>query len=377
MTKRFLTSLTFLLLFSSILFAGPKLPPDYGSFIGKRIFESPLNEWLEKNEYTNALEEFQSDGPLLFLKHYEKGYQLLFDINMTLNNISFYATGGRYKGYQGLLPFNLRFGMNRDSLYRVIDLRLEESEDNPYILSRVIKKNKMELIFNSKGLVQVNLLLNDTIAKANDKGYVRLVSNGKIVSGDCDSISGVMSWDNGKATYDGEWKNNLPHGKGYFKDQYDNWYKGEFKYGYFWGKGQLQVNKMYNYNGEFLLSRRHGKGNCQFYNPKGENYDGQWRMDLMSGLGKYSKGPKFYYYGNMANNYFNGQGRIVTIEGWLEGNFSNGLPDGFIKQYINEDNLLIEGNWVKGKKEGKFKLTDANKKLSYKQFKNDIEIIDK
>lgn len=357
------------------LFANPK-NPNFSSFIGKRIFENPLYEWLDKNDYTTAVEEFQSDGPILFLKHYQKGYQMLFDVNMTLNSISFYARGDRYEAYRGPLPLNLKFGMNRDSLYRIIDLRLEESEDNPFVLSRSIDRNKLELLFNSKGLIQVNLMLNDTIGRANDKGFVRLVSNGKILSGDCDSLTGSMSWDDGKAIYEGEWKNNLPHGKGYFKDQYNNWYRGDFKYGYFWGKGELHVTNMYHYTGEILLSRRHGKGTCQFINPKGESYDGQWREDLMAGLGKYSKGPKFYYYGNMANNYFNGQGRIVTVEGWLEGNFKDGLPNGYIKQYIKSENLLVEGNWVKGKKEGKFKLTDANKKLSYKMFKNDIEIIE-
>jgi len=350
---------------------------DYSTFIGKRIFANPLNEWLEKNDYQGATEEFQSDGPILFLKHYKKGYSLLFDINMSLTSMSFFAQGGRFDRYKGQLPFNLRFGMNRDSLYRVIDLRLEETDDNPFILTRKYNKHKLELLFNSKGLNQVNVLNNDSLSFANDVNFVRLLSNGTIISGDCDSSLGVMRWNDGKATYEGQWENNLPHGNGYFKDQNNNVYNGQFKYGYFWGQGILKISGAYTYNGEFLLSRRHGNGKCEFTKPKGESYEGQWKADDMEGLGKYSKGKAFYYYGNLVENQFNGNGKMVTSEGWMEGIFKDSMPNGVMKQFIKKENMYIEGMWTMGKRQGKFKVTDEMKKVTYKLFQDDIELIDR
>jgi len=267
--------------------------------------------------------------------------------------------------------------MNRDSLYQIIDLRLNEVENNPYILTRIHNGHKIELVFSSKGLKVVNILAADSLPKANDIGFVRLVSNGKIESGDCDSLIGKMSWSDGLGTYEGEWENNLPHGKGYFKDQNNNWYKGEFKYGYLWGKGQMLVNGYYLYEGEFVMSRRQGTGNCKFYSPKNESYEGQWREDNMDGMGKYSKGPKHYYYGNLVKNKFSGTGKLTTPEGWMEGNFTDGLPNGYIKQYLSKDDAYIEGNWVRGKREGKFQVTNSTKQISFKTFSNDVELIDR
>ena len=125
------------------------------------------------------------------------------------------------------------------------------------------------------------------------------------------------------------------------------------------------------------MSRRDGTGSCAFFIPKNESYEGQWKEDRMYGLGKYSKGAKHYYYGNMVDNNFNGNGKLTTPEGWMEGNFKGGLPHGFVKQYLIKNETYIEGNWTNGKREGKFKVTDENKKVSYKQFSNDIELIDR
>jgi hypothetical protein len=366
----------------SISFAKAYGPKDkdieLSNLIGKRIFQAPLIEWLEKNSYKTAIEEIRTDGPEFIIKHYEKGYLMKYDINMVLNTITLYKGGSSYKMYKGRLPLNLKFGMNRDSLYKVIDLRFEEVEDNPYVLTRSWNNNRLELYFSSKGLNQINILANDTLPTADDMGYVRLVPNGTIVSGDCDSISGKMTWDNETAMYEGEWKNSMPHGRGYFIDQNNNWYKGEFRYGYFWGKGQLSVADYYLYEGGFLMSRRHGTGNCKFRVPKGETYEGQWKEDQMNGLGKYSTNATVYYYGNMENDKFNGKGKLVTNEGWMEGTFKEGLPNGNIKQYIKLENTMIEGSWVDGKREGKFKLTNTEtKKETFKLFQNDIEIIDK
>jgi antitoxin component YwqK of YwqJK toxin-antitoxin module len=58
----------------------------------------------------------------------------------------------------------------------------------------------------------------------------------------------------------------------------------------------------------------------------------------------------------------------------MEGNFTDGIPNGLMKQYLKNDDTYIEGNWVNGKREGRFKVTNELKKVSYKNFVNDIEM---
>lgn len=378
--KKVNSLVTFLLL--SLAFAYAKGPRDrdvdYPVMIGKRIFQSPLSEWLEKNAFESSRQEVQNEGLTLSAKSYDKGYELVFDINMVLNAMTLNRKGGKYQSYTSRLPFDLKWGMNKDSLYRVIDLRLNEVDGNPFILDRLWHQHKLQLIFTSEGLNQIKLFAIDSLPAANDIGFVRLLSYGKIVSGDCDSVRGKMVWDNGAAEYEGAWKNNLPHGKGYFKDKNNNWYKGEFRYGYFWGKGTLSVAGFFNYTGDFVMSRRQGTGVCTFTAKKGENYEGRWKEDAMNGLGKYTINAQNHYYGNMENNNFNGNGKLVTKEGYLEGNFKNGIPHGYMKQYLKLDNTMIEGQWVNGKREGKFTLKSLEtKKITYKEFQGDIEIMEK
>lgn len=350
---------------------------ELSNLIGKRFFENTLNNWLEKNSYKTAVEVMRPEGPEILIKNYERGYSLTFDINMVLNSISLFSKGQSFSTFNGKLPLNLKFGMNRDSLYKIIDLRLDEVVNNPFVLKRTWNNQNLELIFNSKGLNQINITANTKLPEVDDLGFVRLVSSGKIVEGDCDSLIGKMSWDNESAIYEGEWKYGMPHGKGYFKDQNNNWYKGDFKYGFFWGKGQLSVAGLYQYEGEFVMSRRNGTGSCKFLAPYGEGYEGQWRQDKMNGLGKYWKSSKHYYYGNMENDKFNGKGKLATPEGWIEGTFKDGLPNGIMKQFVKQENTMIEGQWINGKREGKFKLTNTEtKKETIKTFKNDIEIVE-
>ena len=68
----------------SISFAKAYGPKDkdieLSNLIGKRIFQAPLIEWLEKNSYKTAVEEIRTDGPEFIIKHYEKGYLMKYDI---------------------------------------------------------------------------------------------------------------------------------------------------------------------------------------------------------------------------------------------------------------------------------------------------------
>lgn len=348
---------------------------EYLNLIGKRIYENPLDAWLERNNFKNCSEEFDESGPSINFKNHEKGYNLNFDINMILYSITLYDKGSRYSRFTGKLPNNFKFGMKKDSLLLHSKIKLEELDDNPFVLVHRFGHSKIEFYFGSSGLNQVYISPRDSMPMANDYNFVRLVANGNKISGDCDTLDGEMTWNEGAATYTGQWKNKMPHGKGKFKDKYNNTYEGNFKYGYFWGEGNMVVAGYYSYTGEFLISRRHGTGTCLFEKPKGEKYEGQWHSDKMHGLGKYIQSANYYYYGNLSNNQFNGKGKLTTTEGWIEGEFKNGIPNGFMVQYIKLKNLTIEGTWVNGKRNGKFKLTDTEtKKITYKNFENDIEI---
>ena len=201
---------------------------------------------------------------------------------------------------------------------------------------------------------------------------IRLLPDGEAKKGNVIDGRGVMVWGNGQAQYDGEWSYGLPHGSGQYIDSFGNSYFGEFKLGFFWGHGKLRSNfYQFEYEGDFLLSKRHGKGEMIYQN--GIRYTGDWFADLMQGHGVYSMGANYVYQGQMAENQFDGKGKLTTPEGIIEGNFRNGKPHGQCTQTSTVSGNVLKGKWINGKKEGEFDLTTplGERKVYYR---SDVEV---
>lgn len=142
------------------------------------------------------------------------------------------------------------------------------------------------------------------------------------VSGDCENGIGKQKFSN-NATYEGAFKDDLPHGKGkYVSDEYTyvgdfagstkegngelwkkdgSFYKGQFFRNKFEGKGKLQ-DAYGIYEGDFLEGKKHGKGMNTYAN---EIYIGEWKNDLKDGVGKLT----------------DLKGKIIQQGTWKEGKF--------------------------------------------------------
>jgi len=125
-------------------------------------------------------------------------------------------------------------------------------------------------------------------------------------------------------TYEGEWKNGIPEGKGKEYKEYE---------------GQQRII----YEGEWKNGKREGKGIEYDKTEINESkiYEGEWK-----------------------NGVYEGKGTLyIANKKWYEGNWKNGVPEGWaIQNYgTHEDDVYYEGGWKIGHWEGKGIHYDKNK----------------
>ena len=158
------------------------------------------------------------------------------------------------------------------------------------------------------------------------------------IEGDCENGYGKVI--GGKyanyESYEGEFKNGKPHGKGTFilRDApYNNdEYKGEFKIlklGFATsvsteGQGTLNMSNGDKYEGAFKNNNIHGQGTLIYKN--GDKYTGEFKRGKRSGQGTliYKNGDK--YEGEFKSNKIHGKGKMTNSDGSVyEGEWKNGL----------------------------------------------------
>ena len=150
----------------------------------------------------------------------------------------------------------------------------------------------------------------------------------------------------GISKYNGEFKNDLPEGKGIFEDYENNYkydgdwslgkkngrgvlefadgtkYEGDFKNDLYDGNGIIKFNNGNVYEGEFVEGNIKGKG--KFVWNDGKKYDGDYEDFMKNGFGKFFWKEKKYYEGQWLNNKQHGQGKIVNDGSEIEGTFRFG-----------------------------------------------------
>ena len=150
----------------------------------------------------------------------------------------------------------------------------------------------------------------------------------------------------GISKYNGEFKNDLPEGKGIFEDYENNYkydgdwslgkkngrgvlefadgtkYEGDFKNDLYDGNGIIKFNNGNVYEGEFVEGNIKGKG--KFVWNDGKKYDGDYEDFMKNGFGKFFWKEKKYYEGQWLNNKQHGQGKIVNGGSEIEGTFRFG-----------------------------------------------------
>ncbi|CAD8155152.1 unnamed protein product [Paramecium octaurelia] len=147
----------------------------------------------------------------------------------------------------------------------------------------------------------------------------------------------------GGNSYNGEWLNSLPDGKGRYSFSDSSYYQGDFMRGLFHGKGEFKRQWQYN--------KMHGQGTYNYNN--GCKYEGSWERDLPNGQGIewYVNGS--VYVGTFLNGIKHGTGKLTFNVGEIyEGEFQF---DNFNGQgiYRWQDGRIYEGEWLNGKMCGK------------------------
>jgi hypothetical protein len=148
--------------------------------------------------------------------------------------------------------------------------------------------------------------------------------------------NGIMTWIGGE-TYEGQWNNGIKHGFGKYSWAGGKTYVGEWRYGNMSGKGILQYGKhseipgRKSYEGEFRNDIPHGQGIILFED--GRKYEGGIVGNTMKGTGTlvYPTGDKkSAYIGMFLNDKFEGHGILKYADGkkyeghWLAGTKSTG-----------------------------------------------------
>jgi hypothetical protein len=130
----------------------------------------------------------------------------------------------------------------------------------------------------------------------------------------------VSAWhtiEDGKCRYKGEWKNELPNGKGikhFYKT--DSYIEGNFVDGFAEGYGKQTFEQTWE--------------KTQPY------YEGEFKRNNYNGKGEYHYGDGDYYKGMWKDGKYNGQGTA----------YSKRLDRTWVGEYEND--VKGEGNWVKG-----------------------------
>ena len=261
-----------------------------------------------------------------------------FDKNSFINRkirVSQYLEGNEFVNNKGkIIKINqYEFIYSTDMVYDSSgSLILLENSD--YILG-IHKGNNEDKTENYGYLLYslISIIKNDINQRKNNGKYI----NGKYI------------WEDGKY-YIGEYKDNLPNGKGI--KYYPNGnilYEGVFINGKFDGKGKYYYDDGDYFIGEYKNGLRNGKG-IVYYKNGNLLFEGEYVNDEREGNGKYIWEDGEYYIGQFKNGVANGKGIIY---------YSNG-------------NIRYEGDWIIGKKEGYGKLILKNGEYYIGQFKNDL-----
>jgi len=202
----------------------------------------------------------------------------------------------------------------------------------------------------------IDIIKNDIRERRNNGKYV----NGKYI------------WEDGKY-YIGQFKNNLPNGKGIKNYKNGNiLYEGEFINGKFEGNGKIIWEDGEYYIGQLKNSLRNGKG-ADYYSNGNIKYEGDFVNDKYEGNGKYIWEVGLYYIGQWKNSLRNGKGTMYYSNGNImyEGDFINGKFQGNGK-YIWEDGKYYIGQWKNDYRNGKGTYYYSNGNIKYKgNFVND------
>ncbi|MGR3317950.1 MAG: TerB family tellurite resistance protein, partial [Candidatus Anammoxibacter sp.] len=172
-----------------------------------------------------------------------------------------------------------------------------------------------------------------------------------------------------KYEYEGQSKDNLPHGHGVANYFSGDRYVGEYVDGERHGQGTYTVTKGGKYVGEWENDKRHGQGTHLYAN--GTNYVGGWKDGKHSGQGTQTFADGSTYIGGWKDGKWHGQGTATYVGG---GEYIGEWEDGKIHgqgtfTWANGDKYT--GAWKNYKHNGQGTKTWANGDKYVGEWKDD------
>ena len=191
---------------------------------------------------------------------------------------------------------------------------------------------------NSNGICYEGLFINGIL---NGKGEVIKIDENRrksIYRGDIVNFKkeGYGEEKTTDYTYEGNFSNNLKHGRGkiYYHNNGD-YYEGEFTKGDITGKGFYTWKNKHTYYGDFIKGKMNGKGIYKW--PDGNEYEGEYIKNIKEGNGVFKWKDGRIYKGKFKNGRPHGNG-ILTINGYhFEAIFENG-------KYLGELQMSMSSN---------------------------------
>lgn len=172
----------------------------------------------------------------------------------------------------------------------------------------------------------------------------------------------------GVLVYEGLFSSGLYNGSGKCYADGELAYEGQFLDGLYEGSGRLYENGVLSYSGSFHAGAAEGTGVS--YDPSGRiAYQGQFLAGLPDGTGTaYGENGQKEYEGGFVKGEYSGDGVLRFDGGQLEAAFENGEPKGVVSWKKN-GLLYYQGEWSNGMPEGFGTLfSKAGKKLYEGQF---------
>ena len=180
----------------------------------------------------------------------------------------------------------------------------------------------------------------------------------------------IYQYRQARITYTGDWKNDMPNGKGRGAWPSGDVFEGEWKDGelgkgvYTWanrdvfegmfdadgrvdGKGKYIWANGDVYEGDFVKGKREGEGTMRYIN--NDVYVGEYRDDQISGKGKYTWSTGEVYDGEWLNGARNGYGTNYYTDGsFYEGEWTNDKRNGYGK-FTYKNGAIEEGRFINNK----------------------------
>jgi len=162
-----------------------------------------------------------------------------------------------------------------------------------------------------------------------------------------------------RVLYEGEWRQDIRHGKGRHSWADGSSYEGEWANDHRHGKGKHSWADGSTYEGEWEDDERHGKGKHTWSD--GSMYEGECRRGKRFGLGKHTWADGSTYSGQYENGKRCGTGKYTSPDGSIyKGDWENGKQRGKGK-CIWSDGSIYDGDWKYDERHGRgeYKSTDG------------------